>query len=234
MARLTEPRRQQRRERILEAARQVFESRGYDAATVAEIATQVGIVEGTIFHHFGSKRALLVRVMEGFYRDITAAKRRGLAGVDGTAERLRFLIRFHLRVFADNAALCGAILRASRGADGDLKRDIQALNRAYTAPLKDVVEAGVGCGDLRADVDVGLLRNTIYGSVEHMLWSVLYDGHVVDVDRTAAALSALVLGGIQQRQPDTLAPADREELRRLVGRVSAIVDKRGSAAAPNE
>jgi len=38
--------------------------RGYENATTAEIAARAGVVEGTIYHYFASKRELLIRILE--------------------------------------------------------------------------------------------------------------------------------------------------------------------------
>lgn len=63
---------------ILNAAREVFEARGYEKATVAEIASRVGIVEGTVFSYFPSKRVLVLKVMEQFYHQITLQDRKSV------------------------------------------------------------------------------------------------------------------------------------------------------------
>jgi len=48
----------ERRENILDAAMQVFESKGFAAANVAEIASQAGIAKGTIYLYFDSKEQI--------------------------------------------------------------------------------------------------------------------------------------------------------------------------------
>jgi AcrR family transcriptional regulator len=53
------------RERILEAARSLFASRGFDAVTMGEVAEAAGVVRATVFNHFGSKAALVEAITEG-------------------------------------------------------------------------------------------------------------------------------------------------------------------------
>ena len=50
------------RSRILEAAYLLFGTRGYGNTGTADIATQADVSEGSIFYHFGSKRALLIEL----------------------------------------------------------------------------------------------------------------------------------------------------------------------------
>ncbi|SDP32105.1 DNA-binding transcriptional regulator, AcrR family [Nakamurella panacisegetis] len=57
-----------RRAEIVEAARQVFTSRGFRGGSLGEIAERVGITHQGVLHHFGSKERLLVEVLRD--RDI--------------------------------------------------------------------------------------------------------------------------------------------------------------------
>jgi AcrR family transcriptional regulator len=57
--------RDRQRERILDAARALFASRGFDAVTMSDVADQAGVVRATVFNHFGSKGALVEAITEG-------------------------------------------------------------------------------------------------------------------------------------------------------------------------
>jgi AcrR family transcriptional regulator len=67
-ARRREPAR--KRERLLAAARSLFAERGYAATTTAQLARAAGVAEGTVFHHFASKRALLEAVASEYGRGL--------------------------------------------------------------------------------------------------------------------------------------------------------------------
>ena len=54
------------RQRILEAAAQVFAEKGYDRATTRLLAAAAGVNEVTLFRHFGSKQNLFAAVIEQF------------------------------------------------------------------------------------------------------------------------------------------------------------------------
>ena len=47
------------RQRILEAAGQLFASNGFDAATTRDIADAAGVASGTVFNYFATKEAIL-------------------------------------------------------------------------------------------------------------------------------------------------------------------------------
>ena len=50
------------RKRILDAAKTLFRSKGFDSATTRDIAKEVGIATGTLFNYFASKEAIVVEL----------------------------------------------------------------------------------------------------------------------------------------------------------------------------
>ena len=52
----------QTRVRILEAARRLFASQGFDGTTTRDLAQAAGVAEGTLFRHFSNKKAILIEV----------------------------------------------------------------------------------------------------------------------------------------------------------------------------
>jgi AcrR family transcriptional regulator len=59
-----EQKRQANRERILLAARRVFGARGYQVATIEEIADEAGLSNGAIYYNFASKEALFMALLD--------------------------------------------------------------------------------------------------------------------------------------------------------------------------
>jgi AcrR family transcriptional regulator len=64
--------REERRARILEAAAAAFVTHGYEGASMAGIAGDAGITKPVIYHHFPSKQALYVAVLERYRSELTA------------------------------------------------------------------------------------------------------------------------------------------------------------------
>ena len=60
-----------RREDILQAAREVFRQSGYEKAHMADIAQRAGVAKGTVYLYFESKRALLDALCDR-YQDMIA------------------------------------------------------------------------------------------------------------------------------------------------------------------
>ncbi|HEY7208008.1 MAG TPA: helix-turn-helix domain-containing protein, partial [Gaiellaceae bacterium] len=62
MPKISEERRTERREQILEAARRCFAENGFEGATVARLEQATGLSRGAIFNYFSSKDALFLEL----------------------------------------------------------------------------------------------------------------------------------------------------------------------------
>lgn len=59
-----------RAEEILGVAASLFEDRGYSVTTMSDIAEAAGVLPGSLYHHFDSKEAIVVALLEAFNRDL--------------------------------------------------------------------------------------------------------------------------------------------------------------------
>ncbi|RJK93845.1 TetR/AcrR family transcriptional regulator [Vallicoccus soli] len=79
---------EQRRAELVRAATAVFAERGYRGTSLAAVAERVGITAQGVLHHFRTKDALLLAVLEERERDLGGAA----AAAGGTADRLRYVV----------------------------------------------------------------------------------------------------------------------------------------------
>lgn len=103
------------RRRILAAALKLFQERGFEAATMRDVAEAAGVATGAAYYYFPSKDAI---VME-FYREASAGMQpkieAALAEAGGLEEQLSRLIRVKWEQFAPHRGVLRALLR--NGAD---------------------------------------------------------------------------------------------------------------------
>jgi AcrR family transcriptional regulator len=162
---------QQRVKEILQAGREVFAEKGYDAATSAEIAQRAGISEATVFSYFSGKRELCARVIADWYDEIVAAFETGLPRDGSVRQQFAFIVRTHLRLMLVNGTgLCALVLSEGRTKHHDLGDALTHLQRRYTAPLMNVLAEGQRVGQVRGDVPLRLMRSLVFGPMEHVLW----------------------------------------------------------------
>jgi AcrR family transcriptional regulator len=190
------PRRQRRATEIFHAARDVFLEKGFQRASVSEIAARVGVVEGLVYSYFPTKRDLLNEVLRGMYTPLIQDVADGFARISGLRSRLRFLVWRHLRVYVEEPGLSRIVLHEVRTSTEYFESVLHDLQVSYTSFLLRTIREAVEQGELPPETDAEMVRGMVYGGIEHLMWSVLYGHRAVDVERTADQYTALLLGGL--------------------------------------
>jgi TetR/AcrR family transcriptional regulator, cholesterol catabolism regulator len=83
----------EREQEILQAARDVFSERGFEKASIDDIAERVGIGKGTVYLHFSSKEELLVALMRQACLGLVEVCRAAASGQPTTTGKLQGIIR---------------------------------------------------------------------------------------------------------------------------------------------
>jgi AcrR family transcriptional regulator len=214
--------RERRVQDILDSARAVFCERGYEAAAVSEIAARAGVVEGTIYKYFESKRQLVFKVMAAWYESMVADFASDLAGIAGTRGRLRYLIWRHLRSIRENPALCRVFFREVRADENYHRSFFHEMNRRYTSFLAAVIKEAAANGEIRTDVPITLVRDLVFGGVEHHVWNYVYGRGSLDIETAADWITDIVLAGLAPAAPKARAG---DALARETARLTAVADR---------
>lgn len=208
---------------ILRAARDVFCEKGYEPTAVSEIAARIGVVEGTVYKYFATKRELLLKVLEHWYEEMFGDYARDLAAVKGARARLHLLVWRHLRSVRDYPLLCRLMFREVHGESDYHGSGLHAMNRQYTQFLVDVIEEGRASGEFRSDVPTALLRDMVYGATEHHSWNYVCGRGTLDIDAIADQIVSILCDGIR-RTDDKLEGMQR--LSELAARLESQFEKR--------
>lgn len=139
---------------IREAGLQLIYERGYEAMSLRDLATRVGLQPGSLYNHIATKEALLFDLIHAHMVALLARVDAELDGIDEPTERLRAFIAFHLayhierkrEVFIGSAEL-RSLGRRHRKRIVDLRRD-------YEDRLCAILERGIAkkqfrLGDIR-------------------------------------------------------------------------------------
>ena len=103
------------RTRILNAALASFRVRGFDAATMRDIAEEAGVATGAAYYYFPSKEAIVLDFYRRSCDEMQPKIEEALKNATGLEVRLCELIRVKLSHFAPNRGVLRALLR--NGAD---------------------------------------------------------------------------------------------------------------------
>ncbi|MBC7235043.1 MAG: helix-turn-helix transcriptional regulator [Chloroflexi bacterium] len=163
---------QRRRQAILEAAARVFSRKGFDRATTREIAQEADIAEGTIYKYFGSKRDLLLNIVEQVAPNLFQ-ETLPLEGLEANRETFVENFEHMLTYVSENRELL-AILA------GEMWRDREIFEEWVVVGGQDLVErvtnkikALAKTGALRDDVDLSLAARLILSASLGLVLAIL-------------------------------------------------------------
>jgi AcrR family transcriptional regulator len=138
MARTAEARKKLRE--ICRVAARVFYEKGYDGASMQDIAEAVGLTKAGLYHHVGSKDMLLFEIMNYGMDILDESVLAKVKDISNPREKLRRTIIGHidLVVRARDREIT-VILHENRSLKGALRKKINARKRAYIEYLEDLI-----------------------------------------------------------------------------------------------
>ncbi len=184
------------RERVLDAAAARFVSQGYDATTLRQIAADVGIKAGSIYHHFASKDELFTAVLQqGIDVMVTAFDAIDADAADAPArDRLAAHVRAHLGALLEHGPYTTNHVTAFFTAPDDVRADIVPVRDAYEARWTGLLAELQHEGAIAGDVDVRLTRLILFGSMNASVeW---FDPDVGSLDELAETITSQCWTGV--------------------------------------
>jgi TetR/AcrR family transcriptional regulator, cholesterol catabolism regulator len=155
-----------RRERMLDAAAVVFAERGFEAASMEDIAHAAGMTKPTFYRYFSGKEALFEAVFVNALDLLVAAIDRASACNSGAAARLEAMIRAIIPTFREHLVSLRSMSGASAHVEQGRRQIFRERREAIEARLADVIGDGIDEG-IFGDVDARLIAQLIIG----MAWS---------------------------------------------------------------
>jgi AcrR family transcriptional regulator len=187
-------------EEIIAAAAKVFQTKGYHAATVQDIADAVGILKGSLYHHFKSKEDLLYLIVKEpiarLYERMT-----DIAGSDLPAsEKLRRAIRTQLEAFDQHHPHLFVYLRERDEMKRRFREQFKLSPKQYERCWQQILREGMKSGEFRPDLDVQVVS---YGLLGMLNWlHNWYDPRGrLSVREVGDQLAALALAGLAAAAP---------------------------------
>ncbi|MDY7100617.1 MAG: TetR/AcrR family transcriptional regulator [Actinomycetota bacterium] len=150
---------EQKREReIVEAAARLFCERGYLGTSTQQIAEEVGMLKGSLYHYVRSKADILYRVIEDVHRQFTACVEEDLAA-GGTADlaRIEAFLNRHLDLLLANAVACEVYRSSLRHLEPEARCVVLAERTRYERHVTDMIEQAQTTGEARSDLPASLL-----------------------------------------------------------------------------
>jgi AcrR family transcriptional regulator len=180
---------------LLEVAVLVFNERGYDATSMDELATRLGVTKSAIYHHVPSKVELLRLALDRALDALFAVTEEPRATTGPAIERLEHVVRGSVRVLTEELPFVTLLLRVR----GNSPVELAALQRRreFDRIVTDLVRGAEDEGDVRPDVDPAVTSRLLFGTVNSLTEWYRPDGGL-SADDLADALVATTFDGLRR------------------------------------
>lgn len=153
---------QRTRGKVIEAARNLFAQRGYDAATIRDIAREAGMSTGAVFANFQDKSELFDTVLAEDLARLAEALNRGIK--DGTDLKSRLLGGFVAGYEAtlEQLPLVQAVVARAWHQPLDEAQKGRALIAPVIEGLESLVADAIKAGELKPGTDAALVTELVW------------------------------------------------------------------------
>jgi AcrR family transcriptional regulator len=158
-------------ERILAAAASLFRRQGYEATSVRELASAVGIQSASLYYHISSKEELLHALCVDSLRNIRAAVELAIAGESDPEAQLRSLIHAHVTTAMADEDKHASMLLEMRSLSRPRHAEVVAMRDGYEEIVRGVLRSGQVAGAIRDDIDPKILGLSLLNLLN---WSIFW------------------------------------------------------------
>jgi TetR/AcrR family transcriptional regulator len=197
------------RPRLLKAAAEEFSRHGYAGTSIAAIAARAGVSKSTIFHHFESKEALYLAVIEAAAGDFASTLDQVLVTKRKAEESLSDFQQAHLAHLQHNQQVAMLVLRELQGdGPGETTAMVSEVLSGNYNRLVRYLAAARDQGEIRADADLEVAALVMFAANAFAFQTrqVLKEFPGLDLDRRperyTSAVSDLIFRGLRQTRPD--------------------------------
>ncbi|MTD13438.1 TetR family transcriptional regulator [Nakamurella sp. YIM 132087] len=179
--------REERRSQMLEVATDVFYERGYDQASLQEIATRMGLLKGSLYYYIDSKEDLLFDVIRTAHDELFDEVAGLAAGPGDAFERLERVIHGHVGWICAHLRWTRVFLHELRSLPVPRRQEVLASRHPYQTLLRTLILEAQRTGLARPDVHPPLAALTLLGALN---WS--YRWFTPNGESKPAAIAATI------------------------------------------
>ena len=170
---LREQKKQIYRQRILEAASEQFERKGFSETSIADIMKAANLGVGTFYNYFESKEEILLALLKSIANKVEQAVETGKAAKLNSLQLLERASKVMAKLLSENKFVLPLFLSASEHSD----KPESLPTRKYTPTFKPVYEIilkqGQERGEIRSDVPADLIAEMFHSIYQAASFSKL-------------------------------------------------------------
>ena len=200
-------------EAIRKAGLRLIFEHGYEAMSLRQLASEVGIQVGSLYNHIATKQELLFDLIQDHINELLRQLDLALAGKEEPHDRLRAFVAFHVTYHMTRKREVYIANSELRSLEPRNYEAVVALRSAYEQRLADILADGVAAGVFEV-VDVQVATFAILALMTG-LCNWYRPGGRLTREAIIAAHEKLVLSGVAVQQTASPARGRRKALRSM-------------------
>ena len=208
MAGTADPR--QKLREICRLAARVFYEKGYDGASMQDIAQAVKLTKAGLYHHVGSKDRLLFEIMNYGMDILDEAVLEKVKSIEDPQEKLRQTIIGHIDLVVRARDLeITVILHENRSLKGALRKKINTRKKAYIHHLEDLISQVQDQPGHEPLISPELAAFNLLGIINWLYQWYRPEGPITQDELTRGCVDFFFRGLLGGAQPSPAPPEDR-------------------------
>ena len=169
---------QDTKKRILRAAEELLSKKGASNTTIAEIARKANVVDSHAYQYFKGKKGLMFGVANDRLKASVEVLKEQLQGIIDPKSRLSKFIWYGLHYNDSHRDYVRNLVFDYRSNVDFYKSPAYAMVREHAKVCTEILKQGIDSDDFRKDVDLRLVRDIIYGTLDAEAISCVLVGEV--------------------------------------------------------
>ena len=154
------------KDKILSRSARLFQTKGYAATSMREIAGEVGIEAASLYNHIDSKAQLLeamcFQIADRFTNEIDTIAKEEISSL----EKIERILGFHIDLALEDAKVMTVFNQEWRHLSGTKRKALQDLRHTYEEEIQQIILTGQEAGEIDPSVDpettVKLLLSSVH------------------------------------------------------------------------
>lgn len=186
-----------KRQRIIQAAAEVFGNSNFQNAAVSEIARKANVAEGTLYQYFKNKEDLFFSIPAEKTDEFCEEFDLHLQGIHDSFSKIKKLTWYYLYFFKKNPAYARSLMLEMRVSKSFIKSKTYGRIKAFTDKVFEIIKEGQEEGRIRKDMDAYVIREFLLGVLEHRVTRWLLKEEKYDLVEHYDEIFELVFNGIK-------------------------------------
>lgn len=159
----------EKRKRIINSAIKIFGEKGFQNATISEIAKDAGIGDATIYEYFKSKEDILLEIPVEITKELIPQINDHMMGIKGALNKLRKFIWWWLNYIEKHPGYGAIVMLELKTNKNYVSTAAYQAARNFYQIVLDIIKEGQEEGSIKKDLNIYLARSICVGAIEHII-----------------------------------------------------------------